>query len=189
MNTLAPAFLVSMPQLLDRNFYQSVVLLCSHSKEEGAFGLVVNHPTMTVGRVVASLDPPAWTDRALEVWVGGPVEPQRSCMLVGREPDAAPGDEQASDDKRVASGLYLSTSPALLRRMLDPTPPARTRLVVGYAGWGPGQLESELEESAWLLADVDAAMIFETPADQLWAAVIRRLGADPALLQTGGGVH
>jgi putative transcriptional regulator len=188
MTSLAPSFLVSMPQLLDRNFYQSVVLLCSHSKEEGAFGLVVNRPSMTVGRVVVSLDPPVWTDRTIEVWVGGPVEPQRSCMLVGRGPEEA-GDEERRDDQQIASGLYVSTSPTLLRRMLDPTPPARTKLVVGYAGWGPGQLESELEESAWLLADVDVGMIFETPADQMWAAVIRRLGADPATLHVGRGFH
>ncbi len=148
--SLAPAFLLSMPQLMDPNFNRTVVLLCRHG-EEGAFGVVVNRPMLTSGRVVANLDPPVWTERELQVWVGGPVEPQRSWMLVGGDLD----DEEPDGGMRIMPGLYLSTSPELLRRSLEPDPPARTRLVVGYSGWGPGQLEEELQASAWLLSDVD----------------------------------
>jgi putative transcriptional regulator len=86
-------------------------------------------------------------------------------------------------------GLYLSTSAALLQRLLGPAPPARTRLIVGYSGWGPGQLEAELEASAWLMSDVDRGLIFETPPDQMWERAIRRLGADPGSLQMSRGVH
>src|SRR5437763_13408869 len=95
--SLAPAFLLSMPQMTDPNFSRTVVLLCRHS-EEGAFGLVVNRPLVTSGRVIVNLEPPleesrqpaetVATERELQVWVGGPVEPQRSWMLVGHEPDA-----------------------------------------------------------------------------------------------------
>jgi putative transcriptional regulator len=203
-NSLAPAFLLSMPQLRDPNFSRTVVLLCRHS-EEGAFGLVVNRPLVTTGRVVVNLEPapaaregatsvPAEpreqaetvaTERELQVWVGGPVEPQRSWMLVGNEPDA-------NDDARgmrIAEALYLSTSPDLLRRLLEPKPPRRTRLVVGYSGWGPGQLEAELQASAWLLSDVDSDLIFNTPPERMWEAAIRRLGADPGTLQMSRGVH
>jgi putative transcriptional regulator len=77
----------------------------------------------------------------------------------------------------------------VLRRLLDPVPPPRTRLVVGYSGWGPGQLEAELAESAWLLSDVDRDLIFDTPPERMWETAIRRLGADPATLQTSRGVH
>ena len=184
MSSLAPAFLVSMPQMGDPNFHRSVVLLCKHG-EEGAFGLVVNRPLVTTGRVTVNLDPPVSTDRELQVWIGGPVEPQRSWVLVGAEPDAA--DE--SSGMRIADNLYLSTSPDLLRRLLEPSPPARARLIVGYAGWGRGQLEAELEASAWLISDVDCDLIFNTPADRLWETAIRRLGADPASLQMSRGVH
>ncbi|MGE0449237.1 MAG: YqgE/AlgH family protein [Vicinamibacterales bacterium] len=184
MTSLAPALLLSMPQLVDRNFNRTVVLLCKHS-DEGAFGLVVNRPLVTTGTVMVHLDPPVTTEREIEVWVGGPVEPQRSWMLVGGEAEAA----EAEGSVAIAEGVHLSTSPALLRRLLAPNPPARTRLVVGYAGWGPGQLEAELADSAWLLSDVDAGLVFDTPAEQMWERAIRRLGADPASLQTSRGVH
>ena len=168
--TLAPALLLSMPQLLDPNFNRTVVLLCKHS-EDGAFGLVVNRPLVTAAR-------------DLDVWVGGPVEPERSWILVGHE-----GAEREGQGIKVSDGLYLSTSPDLLHRLLGPAPPTRTRLIVGHARWAPGQLEDELEASAWLISDVDADLIFGTPADRMWEVAIRRLGADPATLQMSRGVH
>ena len=72
------------------------------------------------------------------MWIGGPVEPQRSWMLVGEEPDAS----EELRGMRIADGLYLSTSPDLLRRLLEPSPPDRTRLIVGYSGWGAGAARS-----------------------------------------------
>src|SRR3954465_5249526 len=96
-SSLAPAFLLSMPQLMDPDFCRTVVLLCKHS-EEGAFGLVVNRPLVTTGR-------------DLEMWVGGPVEPERSWILVG-------GDEYRDHPgMTVADGVSLSTSPELLQRL------------------------------------------------------------------------
>ena len=182
--SLAPTLLLSMPQLLDPNFARTVVLLCKHS-EDGAFGLVVNRPLVTTGRVVVELDPPVATDRDLQVWIGGPVEPQRSWILVGGGIE----DLEVHPGMPIADNLYLSTSPDLLRRLLEPLPPPRARLVVGYSGWGPGQLEAELNASAWLISDVDADLIFNTPSDQMWEAAIRRLGADPGALHMGPGVH
>jgi putative transcriptional regulator len=182
--SLAPALLLSMPQLVAPNFNRTVVLLCKHS-EDGAFGLVVNRPLVTSGRVVINTDPPIETERELDVWIGGPVEPHGSWMLVGGEPD----EDEALRGMSIADGLYLSTSPDLLRRLLEPSPPDRTRLIVGYSGWGAGQLELELNESAWLISDVDADLIFNTPPESMWEAAIRRLGADPAALQMSRGVH
>jgi putative transcriptional regulator len=173
-----------MPQLVDPNFNRTVVLLCTHS-EDGALGLVVNRPLVTTGRVIVNLDPPVSTDRELQLWVGGPVEPQRSWILVGQETDE--NDEALG--RRITENLYLSTSPDLLRRLLEPSPPSLTRLFVGYSGWGPGQLEAELEASAWLMSDVDRDLIFKTPPDKMWEAAIRRLGADPATLQISRGIH
>ena len=184
MSSLAPALLLSMPQLLDPNFARTVVLLCKHS-EEGAFGLVVNRPLVTTGTVMVHLDPPVTTERELSIWVGGPVEPERSWILVGGGPE----HPEVSGASQIAEGLYLSTSPALLRRLLEPDPPENARLVVGYAGWAPGQLEQELAESSWLLSDVDADIVFKTPAEQMWERAIRRLGADPATLTMSRGVH
>jgi putative transcriptional regulator len=192
-SSLAPALLLSMPQLSDPNFNRTVVLLCRHAAE-GAFGLVVNRPLVTSGPVVVEVRTEAdalecntseSSDRDLHLWVGGPVEPQRSWILVGHDDDA---DEERRG-VRIADGLYLSTSPDLLKRLLGPEPPARTRLIAGYSGWGPGQLEAEFQASAWLISDVDRDLIFSTPADRMWEASIRRLGADPASLQASHGCH
>src|SRR6185436_9053442 len=91
VRSLAPTLLLSMPQLVDPNFNRTVVLLCKHKPDEGAFGLVVNRPLETTGRIIVNLDPPVTPDHDLQVWVGGPVEPQRSWILMGEEPD--PRDE------------------------------------------------------------------------------------------------
>jgi putative transcriptional regulator len=183
-SSLAPAFLLSMPQMLDPNFARTVVLLCKHS-DKGAFGLVVNRPLVTTGRVVVNLDPPVSTERELQVWVGGPVEPERSWILVAEDPR----QPEELRDVRIADGLYLSTDPELLRRLLEPSPPPNARLIVGYSGWAPGQLEEELESSSWLMSDVDPDVIFNTSPDKMWETAIRRLGADPATLQMSRGVH
>jgi len=184
MTSLAPALLISMPQLVDPNFTRTVVLLCKHN-EEGAFGLVVNRPLVTSGRVIVNLDPPVATERELEVWIGGPVEPERSCMLVAGHAE----EDRIFGGVPIAEGLFLSTSPDLLRRLLEPVPPPDARLIVGYAGWGPGQLEAELQTSSWLLSDIDRDLLFNTPAEQMWERAIRRLGADPAALHVSRGVH
>ena len=181
MSSLAPALLLSMPQMADPNFARTVVLLCKHN-HEGAFGLIMNRPLVTTGRVVVSVDPPVSTERELEVWIGGPVEPGSSWILVG-------GQLEKISGVPIVEGLSLSTSPDLLQSLLEPNPPANTRLIVGYSGWGPGQLEAELEESAWLLSDVDPTLLFSSPPDQMWEKAIRRLGADPATLQMSRGVH
>src|SRR5215472_4814961 len=120
-----------MPQLSDPNFNRTVVLLCSHN-DRGAFGLVVNRPLETAGRVTVNLDPPVTSEHDLQVWLGGPVEPQRSWILVGHSPDD-PEDRGAYGATRVTDDLYLSTSPDLLRRLLEPDPPLFARLIVGYA--------------------------------------------------------
>jgi len=195
MTSLAPSLLLSMPQLVDPNFSRVVVLLCKHSAH-GAFGLIVNRPLVTTGRVVVNLGsmegsglPPQTisTDRELQLWIGGPVEPHRSWMLVSGDAEDHVEKEEATG--AICEGLYLSTSPDLLRRMLDPEPPGNARVVIGYSGWGPGQLEAELEASSWLVSDVDRDLIFKTAPERMWEAAIRRLGADPAALHGSRGVH
>ena len=179
--SLAPTLLLSMPQLADPNFAQSVVLLCEHGAE-GAFGLVVNRPTDTPAASVVRLEPASETAGELRLWIGGPVEPQRGWILLGNEPDGA-------ESVRVCEGVYLSTSPDLLRQLLGGSPGAHTRLLTGYAGWGPGQLDAELSATAWLTADVDLDIVFDTKPERMWEMAIRRLGADPATLQMSRGVH
>jgi putative transcriptional regulator len=180
--TLAPALLLSMPQLLDPNFARSVVLLCEHAPE-GAFGLVVNRPSEVSAAEAVQLEPPIATANDLPLLIGGPVEPQRGWILTASAPEGV-------ESRELGSGLYLSASPLLLRRALMARPaPRRTHVFAGYAGWGPGQLDQELADNAWLIMPVELDLIFEIPAAVAWEMAIRRLGADPHLLQAGRGVH
>jgi putative transcriptional regulator len=180
--SLAPALLLSMPQLIDPNFAKSIVLLCEHAPE-GAFGLIVNRPSEITAAEAVRLEPPVENPNNLPLLVGGPVEPQRGWILTAHPPDDV-------EHRGLGAGLYLSASPVLLRRALMARPlPKRTVVLAGYAGWGPGQLDAELAASAWLIMPVELDLIFEISPSVSWETAIRRLGADPSLLQMGHGVH
>jgi putative transcriptional regulator len=179
-SSLAPTLLLSMPQMLDENFERTVVLLCDHSAD-GAFGLILNRPTTTAAAEAVAFDPPIEVHQGPLLWTGGPVEPQRGWILLGEPVDA---DAQT----QIAPDLYISTSIELLRKVIQETP-VRTRVLTGYAGWGPGRLVQELAASAWLTVDIDPALIFDTPADERWDQALRRLGTGPGSFQIGQGVH
>lgn len=176
-----PTLLLSMPQMQDPNFARTVVLLCDYLPD-GAFGLVLNRPTDLAASEMVRLEPPVTRGNKLPLFIGGPVQPERGWILVGEPPDEP-------DFRTVVEGLYLSTSPNLLRRVLEARPEPRARVVAGYAGWGPGQLDEELAQSAWLMADVQLDLVFDVDASVMWETAIRRLGADPSLLQASPGVH
>jgi putative transcriptional regulator len=176
-----PTLLLSMPQLQDPNFARTVVLLCDYVPE-GAFGLVLNRPTEMPASEMVRLEPPIVRGNTLPLCIGGPVEPERGWILLADEP----ADEEY---RMIRDGVYLSTSPALLRSVLSTSPPPRARVLAGYAGWGPGQLDQELAQSAWLMAGVETDLIFDIDASVMWETAIRRLGADPSALQTSHGVH
>jgi putative transcriptional regulator len=173
--------LLSMPQLQDPNFAKTVVLLCDYSPD-GAFGLVLNRPTDMAASAMVRLEPPIVDGNDMPLWIGGPVEPQRGWILLSEEPAAA-------EFKLIRDGLYLSTSQHLLRDVLQTHPAPRARVIAGYAGWGPGQLDQELAASSWLMGDVDLDIVFDIGADAMWECAIRRLGADPAALTMSRGVH
>jgi putative transcriptional regulator len=179
----APILLLSMPQMADPNFAKTVVLVCDYT-DKGAFGLVVNRQMDEPAWTLVKTDPPVRVDPDLRLWVGGPVDPQRTWVLMSEA--QGPDEEQ----REICPGVLLSVSKELTLDLLQAPPSTRTRVVVGYAGWGPGQLDHEIAASAWLTLDVDPKLIFGVPPDQMWEAAIRRLGADPSALQaTSGGVH
>ena len=179
--TLAPAILVSMPQLTDPNFRRTVILLCEYSAD-GAWGLVLNRPTGRTAASVIEFTPPLTGDSGLELWAGGPVEPQRGALLLPEEP-------LGEDAFEVSSGVFISSSASLLRKLIEGPPVEHARLVMGYAGWGARQLDRELTESSWLISEVTREIVFGTKAAEMWEAAIRRLGVDPAALQASSGVH
>jgi putative transcriptional regulator len=183
---IAPTLLLAMPQLDDPNFVRTVVLLCQHG-EEGALGFIVNRPVNAMASDLLQLDPPTTAGSTLTVWEGGPVSPERGWLLCRGE-SPSEGDALA-----ICDGLYMSSSQALLRQILAGDPrtcePDRSRLLLGYAGWGPRQLDAELAASAWLTIPVDLDLMFDTPAEKLWSASIRTLGIDPASIAPAPGIH
>jgi len=182
-DSLAPAFLVAMPQLLDPNFRRAVVLLVHHDAE-GTFGVVLNRPTeITATDLCTTLELEWCGARAKGVGWGGPVQPQTGWMLF--DADAALG---AGEVKDVAEGLGFAGSLDVLR-VLAQDPPDDLQLLLGYAGWGPGQLESELAQGAWLVAPADASVLFTTQLDEMWTQVVRSLGIEPATLVASRGIH
>jgi putative transcriptional regulator len=176
-----PSLLLSMPQMQDPNFARTVVLLCDF-RPEGAFGLVLNRPTDMAASEMVRLDPPVTNGNELRLFIGGPVQPDRGWILVTNPPEGA-------EYRTILEGLHLSASPELLRTVLEQRPAPRARVLAGYAGWGPGQLDDELAQSAWLIADVHMDLIFDIDPGAMWDAAIRRLGADPSALQPSHGVH
>ena len=154
--TLAPSLLLSMPQLDDPNFARSVVLLCQHEPTARSASSSIGRsrrPRASCRRPIRTLA----TEQEVDVWIGGPVEPERSWILLS---------DSSLDEKaiRVCDGIYLSTSARVLEGVLQTPDQSRARLIAGYAGWGPGQLDEELAASAWLTGDIDLDIVFQTPA-------------------------
>jgi putative transcriptional regulator len=178
----APLLLLSMPQMADPNFAKTVILLCEYT-DRGAFGLVVNRQMTEPAYTLVRTEPPIKVDPELRLWIGGPVEPQRTWILMSEA--QGPDDEQ----QEICPGVMLSVSHELTLQLLQEPPSSRARLLVGYAGWGPGQLDHEIAASGWLTMDVDPGLIFTVRPEEMWETAIRRLGTDPANLQMSSGVH
>lgn len=171
-----------MPQLLDPNFKRTVVLLVHHD-EEGTFGVVLNRTTDILAPQLCDSIEIEWRgDPEAEVHWGGPVQPQTGWVLFE-------GSEEDDDEVRtVTGGVRFAGSLDVLRRMAS-APPERLRVMLGYAGWGPGQLEMELAQGAWLVAPVDRHAVFDVDLDEMWGHVVRSLGIEPATLVASRGVH
>ena len=179
--TIAPGLLLAMPQLVDPNFFRSVVLMVEHSAEH-SFGLVVNRPVdLKVAEVLSSTGFAWGGDPDASVCSGGPVM-QRSGWLLHS------GSPRAGDATQLAEHVFLSTSPEELRAIAE-DPPQHTRFLMGYAGWGAGQLSGELAQGAWLTADANARLVFETPPERMWETALRSIGIEPSTLVAAPGVH
>ena len=146
------------------NFARTVVLLCEYVPE-GAFGLVLNRPTDMPASQMVRLEPPVTAGNELPLHIGGPVEPERGWILSAAEPEGA-------EYRTIQPGLYLSTSPALLRKVLESSSPSRGPNSAGYAGWGPGQTDAELAQSAWLMTKVESDLIFDVDPAAMWETAI-----------------
>ncbi len=178
---VTPMMLISMPQLADPNFAQTVVLLCEYGSD-GAFGLIVNKPMEKPAHEMVQTEPAIAIREDVHLFTGGPVEPMRAWVLTSR-PSL---DEDATE---VAEGVFLTASPSAIRTALQTPPGQDVKVLVGYAGWAAGQLDAELAQASWLMAPLGADLIFGSAPAEMWTRAIARLGADPAHLTGSPGVH
>ena len=165
--------LIAEPFLDDPNFARTVILLCEHSDEEGTVGFSLNRPTEhTLGDLLPELNTPL-----LPVFQGGPVKLDTLHML-HRTPLAFGGTE-------IAEGVYWGGSYDALQECVSHNSyqPMDMRLFVGYSGWAAGQLQKEIEEGSWLVANVTPELIFETDPDALWRKAIDSLGTEFSYLK------
>ncbi|MFO1463457.1 MAG: YqgE/AlgH family protein [bacterium] len=181
MTASSPILLIAVPQLGDPNFFHGVVLLMQHDSE-GAFGWVINRPTsLTLGEFAQSQGIPCHGNLAARpVFQGGPVELERGWVLHR--------DLRLGESQELLPGLFVSGGMETLKKLLSGQEDA-FRFVLGYAGWGPGQLEAEMQEGAWITVAADPRYVFEVPPDQTWSRTLQDLGIDPASLMLGKGLH
>ena len=173
-----PVLLMAMPQVLDPFFHRSVVLLLHH-EEEGSFGFILNRPTgIKVSEILKGMDV-GWSGRGEAVaYFGGPVQPNLGTVLFAPlVPDGGPEDTATE----VLPGVALTQHIGDLSRLAE-APPDQFRLILGYAGWGEGQLMEEILRNDWLTAPASSELIFAPDPEQIWGAALRSVGIDPAVL-------
>lgn len=190
MNTDAPTddhsltgqLLIAMPAIDDERFAQSVIYLCAHT-DEGAMGIVLNRPLRkpTFEGLLRQLDvaptPPA---RRIQLCQGGPVDHARGFVLHTAD---WTGDGSLRVDERVA----LTASLDVLKAIAEGAGPREGLLALGYASWGPGQLDAEMQQNVWLSAPAGLELLFDTAHDTKWRRALASLRIDPLLLSGVAG--
>jgi putative transcriptional regulator len=182
--------LIAMPAMRDERFARSVIYVCAHSSE-GAMGIIVNHPAANISfpdllvqlEVIPAADLIQLPPRAgtVKVLKGGPVETGRGFVLHSAdffiENSTLPIDE----------GICLTATLDILKAIARGKGPASAVLALGYAGWAPGQLETEIQENGWLHCAADSELIFGTETDRKYEKALRKIGIDLAMLSSEAG--
>ncbi len=179
---LTGQLLIAMPAMDDPRFSGSVIYLCAHT-EEGAMGLVINRPLArpSFEELLRQLEivpvPPA---RHIRLWAGGPVDNGRGFVL-------HTSDWTGEGSLRVNEQLALTASLDVLKAIAEGGGPREGLLALGYAGWGPGQLETELAQNAWLTVPAPEELVFDAGHDTKWRRALAALRIDPLALSAAAG--
>lgn len=181
--SLAGKLLIAMPDMSDPRFAKSVVYMCAHS-DEGGMGLIINRPKPEIGfaALLEQLEIPLSDNvRAPDIHYGGPVEQQRGFVLHS-------ADYACEDDTLVVDPRFRMTATLkALEDIAQGAGPAIALLALGYAGWGPGQLEYEIGKNGWLTCEPTEKLVFGTPNDAKWSEALKLMGIDPLLLSATAG--
>jgi putative transcriptional regulator len=180
---LTGKILIAMPSMGDPRFDRSVVFMCSHSAE-GAMGLIVNKPLpdLSLAGLLGQLDIPAATlGKEMPVYLGGPVEGARGFVL--HSPDYAAGLHSL----KVSDDFSMTATLDILEDIGTGTGPLRALMMLGYTGWGPGQLEGEIAMNGWLTAEASPELVYEADDSQKWEMALKTLGIDPLTLSASAG--
>lgn len=182
MTTLTNHFLIAMPSMRDPSFKRGVAFLCQHS-EDGAMGLLVNRLSeYRLGDVLAQMNLSTASAEIADspVLIGGPVQPERGFVL--HSPHGA-----WESSFKISDSICVTTSRDILAAMAEGLGPERALVTLGYSGWGAGQIETELKENAWLTADANEHILFDTPIEQRWDAAAALVGVTIANLTSYSG--
>lgn len=187
---LTGKLLISTPAMGDKRFSHSVIYLCAHSAA-GAFGLLINRPIrdLHLDKVLSQLGIRATGSLpSATILVGGPVESARGFVLYRGEDHDNPANPDDPASQALSDGLALTASPQILAKIARGAGPSDWFLALGYSGWGPGQLEAEIAENAWLTCDASNALIFDPePGENQWRKALRSMGVDPLSLSAVAG--
>ncbi len=178
--SLAPGFLIASPPLGDPNFDRTVVMLAVHN-DEGALGFVVNRQApLSLGELLEQADYEDCGKNAGEVWLGGPVQPQSGWIVID-DPSMRGGDGIIEVGERLRVSSSRDVFDELARDVKAGEEQARRRLVLlGYSGWAPEQLESEIGRGAWLPVPLDDSILFDVEPEQRWEKAYALLGLTPS---------
>ena len=180
--SLAPTFLVAMPQLQDPNFSKAVVLLCEYH-DSGAMGLVINRliDSLTFDSLLEQIGVERTAaGGSLPIHFGGPVESSRGFVL--HTTDYLQDSSLVIEDE-----IALTATVDVLRAIAQGDGPRRRVLALGYAGWAAGQLDAEIQANGWLLVPADLDLVFGLDNDAKWERAIAKIGIDLSLLSSEAG--
>lgn len=182
ISNLRHNLLIAMPSMDDPNFDHTVTLICQHD-EQGAFGVTINRPLeVTIGELLAQLDIEIKDSRLANrvAMSGGPVQSEQGFVLHNT-------NRVWESTLPIAENLSITSSKDILVDIAAGHGPEQFLLVLGCAGWSPGQLEQEIKENAWLTCDANNSILFEMPYPHRWRGAASLLGIDVNLLGTAAG--
>lgn len=180
---LCGKLLIAMPMMEDTRFQHSVVYICAHS-EEGAMGLIINKPQPDIrfGALLEQLEIEKSDNvRDIRVHFGGPVDHARGFVLHSADYRSETGTIEVDD------GICMTATLDVLEDIARGSGPDTSLLALGYSGWAPGQLESEIAQNGWLTCDAQKDILFGRANEHKWTAALKVLGIDPVMLSSEAG--